>query len=52
MAQKFYNIFLLRFEIMVSGQLPPRKITPQLGLGVGLGLVFGLGGNFPRGQLS
>ena len=38
----------------VSGQLPPRKIAPWLGLGfrLGLGLVLGLGGNFPRGQLS
>ena len=33
-------------------QLPPRKIDPQLGLGFGLRLVLGLGGNFPWGQLS
>ena len=39
---------------MVSGQLPPRKIAPWLGLGLGLGLALelGLGGSFPRGQLS
>ena len=31
-----------------------RKIAPWLGLGFGLGLVLqiGLGGNFPREQLS
>ena len=28
---------------MVSGQLPPRKIAPRLGLGFGLGLVLELG---------
>ena len=67
-------------NIMVSGQLPLRKIAPRLGVGFGskLGLVlglgatrqlprgklppvrdngwvrisFGVGGNFPRGQLS
>ena len=35
---------------MVSGQLPPRKIAPRLGLefGLGLGLVLGLEGNCPR----
>ena len=33
-------------------QLPPTKIAPRLGLGFGLGLVLGLGGNFPRWQLS
>ena len=35
---------------MVSGQLPPRKIAPRLGLefGLGLRLVLGLGGNYPR----
>ena len=41
--------------LMVSGQLPPRKIAPWLGLGLGLVLVLGLGGeggNFPRRQLS
>ena len=27
---------------MVSGQLPPGKIAPRLGLGFGLGLVLGL----------
>ena len=38
---------------MVSGQSPlPRKIAPRLGLGSGLGLFLGLGGNFPRWQLS
>ena len=30
-------------------QLRPRKSIPRLGLGFGLGLVLGLGGNFPRG---
>ena len=36
----------------VSGQLPPRKIAPQLELGFGLGLwlVLELGGSFPRGN--
>ena len=29
-------------------QLPLRKIVPWLGLGVGLGLVLGLGDNFPK----
>ena len=33
-------------------QLSPRKIVPELGLGIVLGLVLGLRGNFPRGQLS
>ena len=39
---------------LVSGLFPQRKIAPRLGLefGLGLGLVLGLGGNFPRGQLS
>ena len=32
---------------MVSGQLPPRKIAPWLGLGLGLGSIF-LGSNCPR----
>ena len=32
----------------ISGQLPPRKIAPRLGLGLGLGL----GGKFPQGQFS
>ena len=38
---------------MVSGQLPPRKTAPRLGLGLGLGLglLLGLGGNFPRTAL-
>ena len=36
----FYNFNL------VSGQLPPRKIAPRLGLGFELGLVLGLGGQF------
>ena len=40
---------------LVSGwgttrQLPQRKIAPWLGLGSGLGLVLGLGGNFSRTQ--
>ena len=35
---------------LVSGQLPPRKIAPRLGLGFGLGLVLVLWGNFPRGN--
>ena len=43
--------------LMVSGQLPPTKIAPWLGLGLGLGLVLVLGfrgganflgGNCPR----
>ena len=34
----FYNFNL------VSGQLPPRKIAPRLGLGFEFGLVLGLGG--------
>ena len=33
--------------VRVSGQLPPKKIAPRLWLW--LGLVLGLGGNFPRG---
>ena len=36
----------------VSGQSPLRKIAPRLGLEFWLGLVSGLGGNYPRGQLS
>ena len=38
----------------VSGQLPSKKIARRLGSGFGLGLALelGLGGNFPRGQLS
>ena len=35
---------------MISGQLPPRRIAPQLGFGLGLGLVLGFGGNFPWGN--
>ena len=31
-------------------QLPRRQIDPWLGLGFGLGLVLGFGGNFPRGN--
>ena len=40
--------------IMVSGQLPLRKIDRRLevGFSLGLELVLVLGGNFPRGQLS
>ena len=30
----------------------PEENWPRLGLGFGLGLVLGMGGNFPRGQLS
>ena len=43
-----------KFIYVVSGQLPPRKIAPRLGLefGLGLGLVLGLGGNCPWGQSS
>ena len=37
---------------LVSGLFPLRKIAPRLGLEFGLGLVLGLGGSFPRGQLS
>ena len=33
-------------------QFSPREIAPWLVLGFGLELVLGLGGNFPRGQLS
>ena len=32
--------------VTVSGQIPPRKTAPRLGLG--LGLALGLVGNFPR----
>ena len=42
-------------NIMVSGQLPLRKIAPRLGVGFGskLGLVLGLGATrqLPRGKL-
>ena len=66
----FHNSFFLKIELncdkenvlilntcsfqKISGQFPPRKINPRLGLGFGLqlGLVLGLGGNFPGGQLS
>ena len=47
--------FCLIVIMSVSGQLPPRKIDPRLGLGFGLGLPLKLGlgleGNFLRGQL-
>ena len=46
----------VRISFRVGGgatrQLPSRKVAPRLGLGFGLGLVLGLGSNFPRGQLS
>ena len=32
--------------------IAPEENCPRVGLGFGLGLVLGLGGNFPRGQLS
>ena len=50
----FFNSKCLGAFHMVSGQLPPRKIAPRLGLGFGLSLVLelGSGDNFPRGQLS
>ena len=35
--------------LMVSGQLTPGKIAPRIGLGFGLGLVLGLGGQFSSG---
>ena len=43
------------FRIGGGGQTdnyPRRKIAPCLELGFGLGLVLGLGDNFPWGQLS
>ena len=50
------KIFLLYDDNgnQVSGQLPPRKIAPRLGLGFGLASELGLGleGNFPWGLLS
>ena len=44
------KFLLYHASLMVSGKLPP----PRLGLGFSLGLALelGLGGNFPRGQLS
>ena len=49
-----YIIFkkLIFIYISVPGKLPPRKIAPRLGFGLGLALELGLGGNFPRGQFS
>ena len=40
-------------ERMISGQLPPRETDPRLGLEFGsrIGLVLGLGDNFPRGAI-
>ena len=40
-------------ERMISEQLPPRETDPQLGLEFGsrIGLVLGLGDNFPRGAI-
>ena len=41
----------VRVSFRVGGatrQLPRRKIAPWLGLGFGLWLILGLGGNFPR----
>ena len=40
----------VRVSFRVGGQ--PDNCPPRLGLVFGLGLVLGLGGNFPRGQLS
>ena len=39
------HVVYTRSFLMVSSQLPPRKIAPRSGLGFGLGLgfVFGLG---------
>ena len=45
------NILIIQF-LMVSGQLPLRKIAPRLVLQLGLGLILELGCNFPRGKLS
>ena len=45
----------VRVSFRVGGptrQLSPRKIVPELGLAVVLGLILGLRGNFPRRQLS
>ena len=44
----------LRVSFRVGGNqtIAPEENCPQLGLGFGLGLVLGLGGNFPQEQLS
>ena len=36
---------------MVSGQLPPKKIAPPLGLGFGLELGLVFGGHFSSGAI-
>ena len=47
--------FKVSFKVgrgVATRELPRRNIDPWLGLGFGLGLVLGLGANFPRGPLS
>ena len=47
--------FKVRISFGVGGSnqtIAPEENCPRLGLGFGSGLVLGLGGNFPRGQLS
>ena len=55
MAITFIFNIIVAIKITVSGQLPPRKIAPRLGLGFGLGFALKLrletiflGGNCPR----